>query len=258
MGSAGGSAKSLNASESCERPPNYSKASAGRFQTDSLGECRRTAVGQHGRLYLHRVLALTSVWPCAAGGCSLLNPAHTAMPVAPPLPESFLSRDFLNLYYPDFSRRNWETGEVILHLTVASNGVVQLPAFGALMSEQTSAPPPLLVNAAMKLVKGAQFPVGDTYRSSLTMSIVFELTPCGRLPHSSGVDYGLNLCAERPPDLVFSDPPLPRSVYIAAVAADATLSADEQSVARSQLKGYDVACSCHLWKSTVQMNCGSG
>lgn len=133
-----------------------------------------------------------------ASGCA--SPKHIDKPllVAPPLPGRYLTGN-LNEYYPDASKRAHETGEVIVNFTVAANGVVNNIA----VNEHASAPYPRLLNAATKIVQELKLAVGDNYKTSLSMSIDFEIAPCGNVPHSPGPDYFTFLCIEpikHPPD----------------------------------------------------------
>lgn len=135
------------------------------------------------------ILALISL--SLAGGCA--SPKHIEKPllVAPPLPERYLTGN-LNEYYPDASKRAHETGEVIVNFTVAANGGVNNIA----VNEHGSVPYPRLLNAAAKIVQGLKLVVGSRYKTPLTMSIVFEIAPCGNVPHSRGADYFTFLCID--------------------------------------------------------------
>jgi TonB family protein len=124
-------------------------------------------------------------------GCVSPKLIHKPLLIAPPLPERYLTGN-LNEYYPDASKRAHETGEVIVNFTVAANGVVN----NITVNEHASAPFPRLLNAATKIVQGLKLAVGDKYKTSLTMSIVFEIAPCGIVSHSSGPDYYTFLCVD--------------------------------------------------------------
>src|ERR1700733_6007688 len=126
-----------------------------------------------------------------ASGCA--SPKHIDKPLLlpPPLPERYLTGGFIE-YYPDASKRAHETGEVIVNFTVAANGVVN----NIIVNEHASAPFPRLLNAATKIVQGLKLAVGDKYKTSLTMSIVFEIAPCCNVSHSSGPDYYTFLCVD--------------------------------------------------------------
>jgi TonB family protein len=149
-------------------------------------------------MQLHRTSLTIILVSSLLVGCA--SPKHIEKPllVAPPLPEHY-STGNLNEYYPDASRRAQDAGEVIVNFTVAANGAVNNIA----VNEHASAPFPRLFKAATQIVQGLKLAVGDNYKTSLTMSIVFEIAPCGNVPHSRGPDYYTFLCIDPikpPPD----------------------------------------------------------
>jgi hypothetical protein len=67
------------------------------------------------------------------------------------------------------------------------------------------------------------------------MSIVFEIAPCGNVPHSPGPDYYTFLCIDpiRPP----SDVAIPEFLHWYE-AFDSKLSPDQQKLIRNEMNGY--------------------
>jgi hypothetical protein len=137
-----------------------------------------------------------------ADGCASPRIADKPLLVAPPLPERYLTGDFIE-YYPEASKRAHETGEVIVQFAVAGDGAVQ----HITVNEQRSAPYLRLFDAATKMLKGLKLAVGDEYKTSLSMSIVFEIAPCGNVSHSSGPDYYTFLCIDPIPPIPFQTGP---------------------------------------------------
>lgn len=124
-------------------------------------------------------------------GCACPKLVDKPLLVTPPLPERYLTGN-LNEYYPDASRRAHDTGEVIVDFAVAANGAVNSIA----VNERRSVQLPRLFKAATQIVQGLKLAAGDNYKISLSMSIVFEISPCGNVPHSSGPDYFTFLCVD--------------------------------------------------------------
>ena len=126
-----------------------------------------------------------------AGGCASPKLVDKPLLVAPLLPERYLTGD-LNEYYPDASKRAHESGEVIVDFTIAADGIVQYIA----VNEQRSVQLPRLLKAATQIVQGLKMAIGEKCKTSLSMSIVFEIAPCGNVPHSPGPDYFTFLCVD--------------------------------------------------------------
>ena len=164
-----------------------------------------------------------------SAGCASPKLIDKPLLVAPPLPERYLTGN-LNEYYPDASKRAHESGEVVVEFTVAANGAVQ----HITVNEQRSAPYPRLFDAATKMLQGLKLAVGEKYKTSLSMSIVFEISPCGNVPHLAGPDYFTFLCVDplRPP----ADLAIPEFVHL--YPFDSNLSPDQQKLFRDEMYAY--------------------
>jgi hypothetical protein len=94
-------------------------------------------------------------------------------------------------YYPDASKRAHETGEVIFHFHIGSDGIAQPP----FVADETSKDFPRLIEAAQKILRDTRYEGGESYRHEVTASILFELMlDCGKLQSTSGIDYYYRLC----------------------------------------------------------------
>jgi hypothetical protein len=94
-------------------------------------------------------------------------------------------------YYPDASKRAHETGEVILHFHIGSEGIAQAP----FVVDETTKDFPRLIEAAQKMLRDTRYESGEHYRHEVTASVLFELMPdCGKLQATSGIDYYYRLC----------------------------------------------------------------
>jgi hypothetical protein len=94
-------------------------------------------------------------------------------------------------YYPDASKRAYETGEVILHFHIGSDGMAQAP----FVVDETTKDFPRLIETAQKILNGTRYESGERYRHAVTASVLFELMPdCGKLQSTSGLDYYYRLC----------------------------------------------------------------
>ena len=151
-------------------------------------------------MHVFRLMPIALVFICAADGCTTSIETRTparapqsAAPVAPPLPERYKNGSFIE-YYPDASRRAHESGEVVVEFTVGSKGLIDEPIT---VNEQKSAAVPRLQKAARQIAQGMRFPVGDAYKSTLTASIIFEITACGTVHHSRATDAVLVLTIGR-------------------------------------------------------------
>jgi TonB family protein len=142
--------------------------------------------------HMHRMAqVIPLICLAVASGCASPKFIEKPLLVAPPLPERYLT-GHLNEYYPDASRRAHDTGEVVVNFAVAPDGAVQ----HITVNEQRSVPFPRLFKAATQIVQGLKLAVGDKYKTQLTMSIVFEIAPCGNVAHSPGPDYFTFLCID--------------------------------------------------------------
>jgi TonB family protein len=140
-----------------------------------------------------------------AGGCvnsrvAPEQPVPVPLP-APPLPAELRDGGQKLLdYYPDASRRAHEQGRVVVKLQIDASGarshVIEVD------HERTHAAS-RLEDAAVKILKGAQFETGDTYRKDVTASILFELEPCGAVTHDPTADYRIALCLDPNPFAYF-------------------------------------------------------
>jgi hypothetical protein len=94
-------------------------------------------------------------------------------------------------YYPDASKRAYETGEVILHFHIGSDGIAQAPF---VVAEATKAVP-RLIEEAQKMLTDTHYESGERYRHEVTASVLFEIIPdCGKLQSTPRIDYHYRLC----------------------------------------------------------------
>jgi hypothetical protein len=94
-------------------------------------------------------------------------------------------------YYPDASLRAGETGEVILHFHIGSDGIAQAPF---VVDEATKAVP-RLIEEAQKMLTDTHNESGERYRHEVTASVLFEIIPdCGKLQSTPRIDYHYRLC----------------------------------------------------------------
>lgn len=178
---------------------------------------------------MRRGLVIAVLSLALASGCASPKLVDKPLLVAPPLPEAYRSGNLLE-YYPDASKRAHETGEVIVDFAVAADGKLQ----NVSVNEQRSASFPRLFKAATQIVQGLKLAVGDNYKTQLTMSIVFEIAPCGNVAHSPGPDYYTFLCID---PIKPSDFAIPEFVHWYE-AFDSILSLDQQKLIRDEMNGY--------------------
>jgi outer membrane biosynthesis protein TonB len=94
-------------------------------------------------------------------------------------------------YYPDASIRAGETGEVILHFHIGSDGMAQAPY---VVDEATNAVA-RLIEEAQKMLRDTHYESGERYRHEVTASVLFEIIPdCGKLHSTPRIDYYYRLC----------------------------------------------------------------
>jgi hypothetical protein len=106
-------------------------------------------------------------------------------------PRSLEKRLSPSEYYPDASKRAHETGEVILHFHIGSDGIAQAP----FVVDETTKDFPRLIEAAQKILRNTRYESGERYRHEVTASVLFELTSdCGKLQSTPGIDYYYRLC----------------------------------------------------------------
>jgi hypothetical protein len=148
---------------------------------------------------LLRPFALFLILTTAIAGCATRGPAkQTPAPVAPPLPLN-LSRTHLE-YYPDASKRAHEQGRVVVKLHLDSSGAIGLPM--QIDRERTDAAP-RLEEAAQKILSGSKFETDRNFKKNLSVSIVFELVPCGSVAQEPTADYHINICLDPSPFAYF-------------------------------------------------------
>lgn len=143
-----------------------------------------------------RSLAFFILFLAAMTGCSRWRPTDqaTSVSLAPPLPQA-LHRS-LHEWYPDASKRLHEQGRVVVDGDISPAGVLIEPV--SIDRTQTDATP-RLEEAASKLLRGIKFDIGDRYKKRVTISIVFELVPCGSIAPPLSVDYRVNICLDPSP-----------------------------------------------------------
>lgn len=139
------------------------------------------------------------------GGCADSRHAPerpVSIPLAvPSLPEGLSDGQKLLEYYPDASKRAHEQGRVVVKLHIGPSGALDLPV--QIDRERTEATP-RLEEAAQKILSGTKFRTGENYKKNLTVSIVFELVPCGTVVHHPAPDYRISLCLDPSPYATFN------------------------------------------------------
>jgi len=153
---------------------------------------------------LLRPLGPFLIFFAAVTGCSTTQSPASIAPEAPPLPKSLHGK--LVEYYPDGSKRAHEQGRVVVIAEIGPSGVLeQAVSFDRTQTDAT----PRLEEAAAKVLRGNKFEVGNRYKKRVTVSIVFELVPCGAITQASSVDYRINICLDPSPyaDVNFAEHP---------------------------------------------------
>jgi TonB family protein len=148
------------------------------------------------------------------GGCvtdrhAQESPIPTPL-AAPSLPEGLRDGQKLLDYYPDASKRAHEQGRVVVKLQIGASGTLDRPM--QIDRERTDATP-RLEEAAQKILSGAKFEAGDNYKRNVTVSIVFELVPCGAVTQEPTTDYRIDLCLDPSPYANFNFTEHPPSVF---------------------------------------------
>jgi hypothetical protein len=148
------------------------------------------------------------------GGCvtDRQAPEPSSRPaLTPPLPKRLLEGQMLLEFYPAESKRTHEQGRVVLNLQIGASGALEQPM--QIDHWRTDATP-RLEEAAQKILSfGGRFLVGENYRKNVTMSIVFELAPCGAVKHDPTADYRVSLCFDPSPYAYFDCEAHPPSIF---------------------------------------------
>ena len=95
---------------------------------------------------------------------------------------------------------------------------LQISASGALdlrmqIDHERTDAAPRLEEAAQKILSHTSFETGDNYKKNLTVSIVFELLPCGSVTQDPTADYRINLCLDPSPYANFNFAEHPPSAF---------------------------------------------
>jgi TonB-like protein len=133
-------------------------------------------------------------------GCVADRHAPIIPLAAPPIPKRLSDGQKFLDYYPDASKRAHEQGRVVMKLQIGASGELEQPI--QIDRGRTDATA-RLAEAAQKILSGAKFDVGDTYKKNVTASIVFELVPCGAVTQDPTTDYRINLCLDPSPYATF-------------------------------------------------------
>ena len=130
------------------------------------------------------------------GGCvadlHAQEPSSSPPLEVPPLPKRLQHGQELLEFYPNRSKWAHEQGRVVVNLQIGDSGALEQPM--QIDRERTDATP-RLEEAAQKILSfGGRFAVGDNYKKNVTVSIVFELPPCGTVKQDPTADHRINLC----------------------------------------------------------------
>lgn len=98
-------------------------------------------------------------------------------------------------YYPDASRRAHETGEVILHFKIGTDGMAQAPY----VVDETTKAVPRLIEEVQKMLRDTHYESGEHYRHAVTAGVEL-MSDRGKLQSTLGIDYYYRLCV--PPRVV--------------------------------------------------------
>ena len=149
-----------------------------------------------------------------AGGC--VTDRHTQEPpiqttlAAPPLPQGLSDGQDLLDFYPNVSKRLHDQGRVVVKLQIGASGSLEQPI--QIDRERTNATNQL-EEAALKIFSGRRFGVGENYKKNVTVSIVFELLPCGAVTQDPTADYRINICLDPSPYARFKFAEHPPTVF---------------------------------------------
>ena len=155
------------------------------------------------------VLVLVFTGGCVADRHTQESPIASPLGV-PPLPQGLRDGQKLLEYYPDASKRAHEQGRVVVKLVISPSGALDLPM--KIDRDLTDATP-RLEEAAQKILRGTKFEPGENYKKNVSVSIVFELVPCGAVTHEPTTDYRINLCLDPSPYANFNFTEHPPSVF---------------------------------------------
>ena len=100
-------------------------------------------------------------------------------------------------YYAPASLRLGESGRVVVRFNLDARGKAIEPV--TVDESRSTSTSIRLVATAQKYLRDSTFDIGALYRKTVTVSFVFELTPCGSLEHAADTDYQVSLCREQPP-----------------------------------------------------------
>jgi hypothetical protein len=84
----------------------------------------------------------------------------------------------------------------VIDAEIGPSGVFEQPV--SIDRAQTDAAP-RLEEAASKILRNVKFDVGGGYKKRVTVSIAFELVPCGSIAQAASADYRINLCLDPSP-----------------------------------------------------------
>lgn len=107
-------------------------------------------------------------------------------------------------YYANASLRLGESGRVVVQFDLDARGKAVEPV--RVDESRSTSTSIRLIETAQKYLRDSTFDIGSQYRKTVTVSFVFELTPCGSVEHARDVDYQVSLCRERPPPPDFVQP----------------------------------------------------
>src|SRR3984957_10580159 len=114
----------------------------------------------------------------------------------PPLPQGLRDGQKLLEYYPEASKRAHEQGRVVVKLVMSPSGALDLPM--KIDRDLTDATP-RLEEAAQKILRGTKFEPGENYKKNVSVSIVFELVPCGAVTHTPTTANHITFCPAQSP-----------------------------------------------------------
>lgn len=128
-----------------------------------------------------------------------------------PLPERLRDGQQLLEYYPGASKRSHEQGRVVVNLQIGASGALEQMQINRERTDAT----PRLEEGAQKIILygGRRFAAGENYKKNVTVSIVFELVPCGTVKQDSTADYRISLCLDPSPYATFDFAAHPPSVF---------------------------------------------
>jgi hypothetical protein len=99
---------------------------------------------------------------------------------------------------------------VVVNLQIGASGALEQPM--QIDRERTDGTP-RLEDAAQKILAGGKFVAGENYKKNVTVSIVFELAPCGTIKQDPTADHRISLCLDPSPYAGFDFAANPPSVF---------------------------------------------